>query len=202
MEEYLSGQFHINNFAFQYIVLPILIIIARIVDVSIGTLRIMFVMSGRKNIAFLAGFLESLVWLLAIAQIMQNLTNPISYLAYPLGFALGTFFGIMLEEKLALGNVVVRLITKKPADQLIDHLSRKNFRYTNVDAESNEGPVNVLFTVVKRQNLDELLTLINKHNPKASFTIENVKKVSEQELPISKEKRELGFRNLFNMTRK
>lgn len=82
-------------------------------------------MQGKKGLAPLLGFFESLIWLLAIGQIFQHIDNPVSYISYAMGYAFGTYVGIILEEKMAIGRVVVRVITALPANDLIDYLDKK-----------------------------------------------------------------------------
>jgi len=85
--------------------LPLLIFFARVCDVSLGTIRIIFISKGIKYLAPIVGFFEILIWLLAISQIMQNLTNPYYYIFYAGGFATGNLVGIILDEKLSIGTV-------------------------------------------------------------------------------------------------
>src|SRR5665648_86798 len=112
----------INSDTFSLFILPALIFIARIMDVSLGTIRIIFVIRGQKLLATLLGFFEIMIWLLAIGQIFQNLTDITYYIAYAGGFAAGNYVGIYLESKLALGTLAVRIITVKDALSLI-HIS-------------------------------------------------------------------------------
>ena len=98
---------------YTYLLLPLLIFCARIIDVSIGTLRIIFVSKGKRNIAPLLGFFEVLVWILAISEIMQNLNNWVCYVAYAAGFAAGNYVGMIIEEKLAIGILIIRIIIIK-----------------------------------------------------------------------------------------
>lgn len=183
METFFFETFGVAPQLFNYLILPILIFLARISDVSIATIRIMFVMSGKRYLAPILGFFESFIWLVAIGQIIQNISNPLSYFAYAAGFATGTFVGMYIEEKLALGRVVVRIITKSPANELIHFFRREDYRFSSLDAEGNEGKVNVLFTVVKREQLPHLIPQIKVYNPKAFYTIEGVKRVSDDDLP-------------------
>ena len=103
---------------YMYFVLPFLIFLARICDVTIGTIRIILVSKGRKNMAPFLGFFEVFIWILAISRIMQNLNNPICYIAYAGGFAAGNYIGMMVEEKIALGVILIRIITHKEATYL------------------------------------------------------------------------------------
>ncbi|CAD5270440.1 MAG: DUF2179 domain-containing protein [Imperialibacter sp.] len=181
MKEFFEG-LGISESVFTYVVIPALIFLARVCDVSINTVRIIFVMHGKKLLAPLLGFFEAFIWLLAIRQIITNIDAFYSYFAYAGGFATGTFLGMVIEEKLALGRVVVRVITQNPAEQLTAFLKEKGYRYSNLDAESNDGKVNVLFTVVKRDELPTYINIIKKYNPQAYYTVESVKKVSDDDV--------------------
>lgn len=163
------------------VVLPFMIFIARILDVSINTIRIIFMLQGKKGLSTFLGFFETFVWILAISQIFQNLTSWVTYFAYAGGFASGIYVGMLIEEKLAIGRVVIRAITRKPADDLIKFLTENGYRYSYVDAFSDEGEVNVLFTVVKREQLKETIDAIKRFNPQAFYTVEGVKKVSDDD---------------------
>ena len=117
MKEFFEG-LGISESVFTYVVIPALIFLARVCDESINTVRIIFVLHGKKLLAPLLGFFEAFIWLLAIRQIITNIDAFYSYFAYAGGFATGTFLGMVIEEKLALGRVVVRVITQNPAEQL------------------------------------------------------------------------------------
>ena len=119
---------------FNWIILPLLIFCARILDVSLGTIRISFVSKGLKYLASLIGFVEVIIWLLAIRVIMQNLNNAVCYIAYGAGFAMGTFIGLQIEKKLALGNAIIRIVTQKDATELINSLRSQGFGVTSIDA--------------------------------------------------------------------
>jgi uncharacterized protein YebE (UPF0316 family) len=167
---------------FSLVVLPILIFLARITDVSINTLRIIFMLHGKKLISTVFGFFESLIWLIAISQIFQNLDSAVTYLAYAGGFATGILVGMLIEEKLALGRVIVRVITRVSAEDLISYFDKNSYRYSYVDAFSDEGEVNIIFTVIKRDKLKETIKIIKSYNPQAFYTVEGVKKVSDDEI--------------------
>ena len=123
-----------NSELFKWIILPLLIFCARIFDVSLGTLRVIFISRGMRVFAAFVGFVEILIWLLAIGQIMKNLTNVVCYIAYAGGFAMGTFVGIYVVEKLTLGVVLIRVITRKDASELITFLHTENYGITSIDA--------------------------------------------------------------------
>lgn len=179
MEEFFFNNFGLSPQTVNYIILPLLIFFARVGDVTISTIRIIFVMSGNRVIAPILGFFEAFIWLLAIGQIFSNIDNIWSYVAYAGGFATGTFVGITIEEKLAYGRVVLRLFAPNNVDELIGYLEENNYRYSILDAAGRKGKVNILFMVVRRDNLKRLLSSIDKFHPKAFYTIEGVRQVSE-----------------------
>lgn len=176
---------------YNYVILPLLIAIARIMDVSVGTIRLIFVSRGYKYMAPALGFVEVIIWLLAIGQIMQQLDNFMSYIGYGAGFAMGNYIGIILVEKMSIGTVVVRIIPKKDVSNLLDHLREANYGVTVVGAEGKSGPVQMLFSIVKKKNLAEMLTIINQHNPNAFYTIEEVQTVNEGYFKVNKNRNPL-----------
>lgn len=178
----------------QWVIIPVLIFLARIVDVTLGTLRIVFISKGDKTIAPILGFVEVLIWLIAITQVMQNLSNVASYLAWALGFAAGNFLGLRIEQKLALGQMVVRVITVESADALISRLAGRGYRLTSVDAKGTRGKVNLLFMIVKRKKLQEVIGIIRDYNPHAFYSIEDVRSVSDTDIPTE----EVGRKQIFN----
>src|SRR3989344_8289644 len=115
---------------YSWIILPLLIILARVVDVSMGTIRVIFISKGFKKVSTILGFFEVLVWLAAISQIMQNLTNIYYYFVYAFGFALGTYVGMVIEEKLSIGKCMLRIITRKDAAKLVTELKKHNYNLT------------------------------------------------------------------------
>lgn len=165
------------------ILLPFLIFFARIIDVSIGTVRIILVSKGHKYLAPILGFFEVLIWIVAMGKIMQNLDRWYYYLFYAAGFATGNLVGMIIEEKIALGFLGIRIITKKPANDLIQRMRESGYGITSVPAEGATGLVHVLFATVKRKNLNELLVIIKEFNPKAFYTIEDIKMVSDSSRP-------------------
>jgi uncharacterized protein YebE (UPF0316 family) len=187
---------------YAWILLPILIFLARVGDVSIGTIRIIFVSKGLRYLAPAVGFFEILIWLLAIGQIMQNLNNVYYYIFYAGGFATGNFVGIIIEEKISIGTVIIRVITKNKADILMNALKNAGFGVTSVDAEGSSGKVNIIFTVVKRQSIQKVINIVKKHNPKSFYSIEDIRFVSEALSPTKARWSKKYFSNIFRFWRK
>jgi uncharacterized protein YebE (UPF0316 family) len=166
-----------------------MIFFARIIDVSINTVRIIYVMTGRKGISTFLGFFESLVWLLAIGQIFQHMNNIYCYIAYPAGFAAGIFVGMMIEEKLALGKVVLRIITPDDVSSILPYLKQNQIKYSIMSVEGDRGPEKILFTVINRDKLDEIQENISIELPSAYYTVESVKKAGESGILLEKPSR-------------
>ena len=171
-----------NSELFSLVLLPILIFLARIVDVSLGTLRIIYITKGLKNLVPIVGFFESLLWIMAIAQIMQNLTNIYTYIAFAGGFGAGSYIGMVIEQRMALGVVTVRIITKKDARDLIQHLKEERYGYTSFAAYGVSGKIRYLLTVVNRKEVPHLIQIIRKFNPHAFISVEDVRQVSGDEV--------------------
>jgi len=171
---------------YTWAVLPLLIFAARIVDVSMGTIRILLISRGTKYLAPLIGFFEVLIWLLAIGQIMQNLTNVVCYIAYAGGFATGTYVGILIEEKLAMGLLLVRVVTTKDASKLIEHLKSADFGVTHVAARGAAGEVRIVLSIIRRKNLQNVIEIIKKFHPQAFYSTEDIRFVSKEVFPRNK----------------
>ena len=195
-------QLFFSSELFKWVILPLLIFCARIFDVSLGTLRVIFISRGMRVVAAFVGFVEILIWLLAIGQIMKNLTNVACYIAYAGGFAMGTFVGIYVVEKLSLGVVLIRIITRMDASQLLSYLHSENYGVTSINAQGATGMVKVIYTVVKRAELHYVIEIIKKFNPQAFYTIEDVKSVSEGIFPIRDPWYKKNFLNTLGMNRK
>lgn len=179
MESFFTDTLGVSSDIFSFLILPLLIFVARICDVSINTIRIIYMLGGRRLTATLLGFFEAFIWLLVIREIFKHLDNWLCYVAYPAGFACGIFVGMIIEEKIAYGKVIVRIITRKDVNQLIQYLNSQQFRFTKVEAEGPDGKENLVFTVLDRERLDDLLNKLKELIPTAFYTIEKVKAAAE-----------------------
>lgn len=173
---------------FHLIIIPLLIVLARILDVSIGTIKIILVSKGYRSISAVLGFFESFTWIVVVSQIMKNLDNYYYFAAYGLGFALGTYVGVSLERVISLGQVIIRVITRYPGEELAQYLLDNNYSVTKLNGDGKYGPVNILFLVVLRKQINEVVEIIKEFNPKAFYTIEDVRSVSHLNLDKPKSK--------------
>lgn len=185
---------------FQWFILPLLIFLARMSDVTLATLRNIFLSKSIKYIVPVLGFVEVLIWLLAISQIMKNLHNPVCFLAYATGYSMGIFFGIKIEERLALGLQVMRIITQKDADDLIKALVDHSFGITTIDGHGAKGPVKIILTVVKRKDINTIRQLIEQNHPSAFYSVEDIRTVSRGVFPQSGQSRLDHFKSVFPLS--
>ncbi|MCA9732222.1 MAG: DUF2179 domain-containing protein [Deferribacteres bacterium] len=174
-----------NSDLFNWVLLPVGIYLARVTDVSLGTMRIITLSRGLKKIAPILGFIEILIWLMAIRQIFNNLNNPACYLAYAAGFASGIFTGMWIEERVAIGLRVVRIITRFDAEELIKALRESGFGITVIDGEGSTGSVKIIFTVVRRKDVATVTAMSKKFNPKSFISVEDVRQASEAISPFN-----------------
>ena len=188
----------LSNFDYyNWILLPLIIFFSRVCDVSLGTLRHVFISKGIRQIVPVLGFLEVLIWIIVVAQVMKNLNNVACYLAYAGGFATGTYVGLLIEERLALGLQVIRIITNQNCDNLLDALKLANHGVTVVDAKGSVGPVKMVFTIIKRKNVQQVVQLIHQYNPTAFYSIEEIKNTSQGVFTAKSSKNFAAIRSMF-----
>lgn len=164
---------------FTWVGLPFLIFLARVSDQSIGTVRLIFISKGFRKLAPVIGFVESLIWLLAIREILNHLDNSMCFIAYAGGFATGNYIGMLLEEKISIGTVIVRIIPRRDATELLSYFVENNYGFTVTDAQGSKGDVKIIFCVIKRKDLEHFISLVKTFNPNAFYSIEDVKTVNE-----------------------
>ena len=155
--------------------LPLFIFTARVMDVSLGTLRIISLSRGRKYLAPILGFFEVFIWVVAISQLVRNLTNISGYLAYAAGFAVGNYVGMWLEEKLALGMLTLRIFAVREGDELSKRLAGAGFGVTVLQGHGAEAEVKVLFVIIQRRDLEQVVQIIREVNPKIFYSVEEVR---------------------------
>lgn len=178
---------------------PLLIFVARLGDVSLATIRIILISRGFKHVAPFVGFFEVLIWLLALSQVVRHLDRPVNYVAYAGGFSCGTWLGMWLEGKIALGLVAVRIITPEDASDLIAELRDARFGVTSFAARGVAGRVRLLFTVVPRKLLGRVLDITRRLHPEAFVSTSDVRSVSEGYFPTASER---GTSRLLGLLRK
>ena len=164
---------------FTWVLLPLVIFVARTTDMSLSTLRIAFVAQGRTRLAALFGFFESLIWLLIIGEVLKRLDSPLCVIACAGGFATGSSVGIWIERRLAVGTRILRIISSQPLGDLPRKMRKLGLGVTVVDGQGSHGPVKILFSLVRRRDIDTALRLVRRQLPEAFYSIEDVRQASE-----------------------
>jgi uncharacterized protein YebE (UPF0316 family) len=160
---------------FSWIILPFLIFLSRLGDVTMATLRHIFISKGLRKIVPILGFFEVLIWLVAMRQVFSHLDNIACFIAWAAGFSAGTYLGMYIEERLAIGTQIIRIITAEDITPLTDVLKKRNQGITIVDGHGAMGPVKLIFTIVRRTNKAQVVELIHQYAPNAFYSVEDVK---------------------------
>lgn len=169
---------------YTWVILPLIVFVARLADVTLGTIRIIFVARGKKYLAPLLGFLEVFIWITVVSQIVRGASHIAAYLAYAAGFAVGNYVGMIVEERLAIGTLVVRVILPRDGAALIDRLRTEGYGVTYVDGQGASGPVMLIYTVVMRKELPRVVDLIQELHPRAFFTVEELRSAQQGIFPV------------------
>ncbi|MBU0712721.1 DUF2179 domain-containing protein [bacterium] len=173
-----------NPWVTSWVIIPLLIFLARVTDVSIGTFRIILVSKGQKVIAAILGFIEISIWLLAISQVFQHLSNIACFFAYGLGFALGNYVGIAIEEKIALGQQAIRIITSNTMEILPMALRDAGYGATVIKANGGKGEVNLIFSVMPRNQVKDAIALAQEIDPDIFISLQDIRSVNAGFMPL------------------
>jgi len=158
--------------------IPFLIFFGRICDVSIGTLRTMIVISGHRILAACLGGVEVVIWILAVGGAIKYLNEWTAIVGYAAGFMVGVMLGMWIEEKLAFGYRVVRVISTNGAVKLCESIREKGYRVTQVSGHGKSGQVEIAMLVIRRRKLEELRKIVRTIVPEAFITVERVEQIS------------------------
>ena len=144
----------------------------RMLDVGIGTVRIVLISRGRRAPAAALGFVEAMIWVIAVSRVLSGLEDPVRMVAFALGFAAGTYFGSMVEEWLALGQSLIRVVAPVQTDQVAPMLRQRGYGATVVNGDGLSGEVRVTFCIVPRKVVWSVTRLIHQANPEAYVSVE------------------------------
>lgn len=177
--------------------LPLLIAASRVVDVSIGTIRVIAISRGYGFLGALSGFFEVLVWLLVMRHLFQNLDNWPCVLGYAAGFSVGNYIGVRINGRLALGRVMVQIVTRRDGHALVAALREDGLGVTTVDAEGAQGAVQIIYTCIAAGALPRVLEQVRQYNPQAFYTVEDVREANAGVFPAERRSLRLGGMPVF-----
>ena len=153
----------------------LLIFILRIVDVSLDTMRVIFAIRGRRDLAAILGFCMAIVWIFAVGNAVKHVDSILHIIGYAGGYATGTFVGITIERLVAYGVAMVRIISAHGGVEIAHALRERGYGVTEVAGYGREGRVEVLFAAVERSHLEDVLDIVNAWDDSAFVTIEEPK---------------------------
>lgn len=155
--------------------LPFMIFFGRIIDVTLGTMRIIFVSKGEKLKAPLIGFFEVFIWVVVISQILVRANDLVSYLSYAAGYAAGNYMGILLEQRIAYGIILCRIYTRENATDLIKLLKEMGYGATMIPAKGSIAEVDIVETVVERKEMKNLEKALGEFDPNLFYIVEDLR---------------------------
>lgn len=163
------------------LLLPFIILAAKIVEASMETIRTVYISRGHKYLASVIGIVKTGIWIISTGLVLTNLTYLPGIVAYMGGYGIGTLLGMEIEKKIGIGNVVVRIISPKDPDTLVQQLADLGFGITRVNGSGRfTQAVAILFLVIPRREEQRLLEFLRKDYPDLLFTIEDISTMSER----------------------
>jgi len=187
----------LHGFDFPTLFLGALIFLARVADVSMGTMRTISIVQGRTRIAFLLGFIEVSMWLVIISTVIHSISEkPILGVFYALGFSTGNVAGIILEKRIAFGHIIVRIISTQSGREIAEKIRQSGHAVTTFQGEGLTGPVTMLYVVCLRKEQTEVVQMVRSIEPDAFYTVDMAGSVSKIYRPYCPQQ-PTGWRAIF-----
>jgi uncharacterized protein YebE (UPF0316 family) len=159
------------------ILIGLLIFVLRVGDMAMDTIRVLFVVRGRKLLAWVLGFFQSLIFVIAISSVLTNAKNIILILGYAAGFATGNVVGMLIEERLAIGHIKLTIISPSRGNSIVQTLRAQGYAVTEIVARGKDGTVSMMNCYVRRKEIDQVETIALETDPKSFITAEDVRPV-------------------------
>jgi len=157
--------------------LPLVILVIRIGNLSLSTLRVLTVVRGRKRAAWILGFVQSLLWVTVIAGVLNNLDNPWNLAAYAAGFATGNVLGIIIDGRIAPGHSLLRITSSIRGAAIMEALHQGGLGATEVAGSGRDGTVSLIYCYSPRRNVRKIKELVLQHDPQAFMTLLQVRQI-------------------------
>jgi uncharacterized protein YebE (UPF0316 family) len=161
--------------AIPALLMPFVIFVLRVADMSLDTLRVLFVIRGRRSLAWLLGFFQSALWVVAITSVLSNLDNLWNVVGYASGFATGNVVGMTIEEYLAIGHGHMRIISSRRGSAIAEAIRRSGYAATEIAGRGKDGTVSVINCSVRRRDIRDLRKQVHAIDPEAFLTIEEIR---------------------------
>jgi len=160
-----------------------LIFLLRVGAIALGTVRVLFVVRGERLLAPITGFVQTLLLVVAIGKVVQDLTNIPNVLAYCMGFAVGTWVGMVIEERLALGYMRVHVVSLQKAEGIASSLREEGYGVTEITGKGKEGRVGIVEIVARRKDVPSITAAVNRVDEGAFISMEEAKGVHRGFIP-------------------
>jgi uncharacterized protein YebE (UPF0316 family) len=151
------------------------IFLLRVTDMSLDTLRVLFVIRGRRPLAWTLGFMQSALWVIAITTVLSNLDNLWNLAAYASGFATGNVVGMIIEERLAIGHAHIRIISSRRGNAIVEAVREAGYAATEVAGRGKDGTVAVISCSIRRKDISKVQREIYKVDPDVFVTLEEIR---------------------------
>ena len=156
----------------------LVIVVARIADVSLGTMRTVAVVNGRRNLAWMLGFVEVLIWILVVSEVIKTVNqSPLYPIAYALGFAMGNFIGITIEGRIGFGDQVIRVFSRKGTGMAAT-IRNEGHRVTEFEGKGRDGPVEMLFSETRRRGVPAMLRRVREIDAECYYIVDDIRAAS------------------------
>ncbi|MCC5910522.1 MAG: DUF2179 domain-containing protein [Clostridiaceae bacterium] len=155
----------------------IFIFTAKVADMTLATIRMIMVVRGKRLEAAAIGFIEVTIYILALGKVISELDNPVNIIVYALGFATGNYFGIFVEEKMALGTIIVQVTIPSDDTKLVERLREEGFGVTVFEGYGRDGMHHMLNVTILRKNLNKIYTILDQYNKKTFVTITDARSI-------------------------
>ena len=177
----------------EMLIIPLLIFVARAADVSLGTLRMILIIQGMRWVPAALGFIEIIIWVVAVGNVVTNLTDPLVLVGYAGGFSMGTLLGSVIEQRVGIGFRIVTIVNPKIELELAKRIREAGFAATEIAGEGRAGPVEVVVAVVRRRSMAGLSLLLKEIAPQAFLTVERAERAEAGFLAPSARKTQLHW---------
>jgi uncharacterized protein YebE (UPF0316 family) len=155
----------------------LLIFVMRVANMSLDTIRVMMVVRGRKGMAWVLGFIQTVIFIFVLTTVIQDFDNILNIIAYAGGFATGNVVGMWIEDKLALGHTHLRIISSAAGLDIAERLRKEGYAVTEISAQGRDGMVALLLASVRRRQKDKISGIVQEVDEDAFITAEDIRPV-------------------------
>ena len=153
------------------------IFLLRVCDMSLDTLRVLFIVRGKRPVVWFLGFFQSAIWVVAITSVLGHLGNPLAWIGYAAGFATGNVVGMAIEDKLAIGYRHLRVVSPLHGDEVASAVRHAGYGVTVLDGHGRDGPVSVINASVRRRDVERLQQIVRQADAGAFISVEEIRPV-------------------------